>query len=251
MREKKISLRLENICDMVPKTSKKILDVGTDHGYVPIHLVKNKRVISAIAADISGSSLQKAKDEIKKNNLSDVIFVREGNGLQVITDKDEVDTVVIAGMGGVLISDILEEASHLSRKEEMFFVLQPVQGVEELRNYLSAHHYEMKREKLFKWSGKFYQVFLCKISKNMQPSSDEYYYELSQELTKNPDRELLEYIEKQEGILQNIKHSLLQHQHKFELNIEQQNKLESVKEKILFYERVKSNASQGFGKQFG
>ena len=66
MREKKISLRLENICDMVPKTSKKILDVGTDHGYVPIHLVKNKRVISAIAADISGSSLQKAKDEIKK-----------------------------------------------------------------------------------------------------------------------------------------------------------------------------------------
>ena len=103
---------------MVPKTSKKILDVGTDHGYVPIHLVKNKRVISAIAADISGSSLQKAKDEIKKNNLSDVIFVREGNGLQVITDKDEVDTVVIAGMGGVLISDILEEASHLSRKED-------------------------------------------------------------------------------------------------------------------------------------
>ncbi len=120
--------------------------------------------------------MQKAKDEIKKNNLSDVIFVREGNGLQVITDKDEVDTVVIAGMGGVLISDILEEASHLSRKEEMFFVLQPVQGVEELRNYLRAHHYEMKREKLFKWSGKFYQVFLCKISKNMQPSSDEYYY---------------------------------------------------------------------------
>ena len=217
------------------------MDVGTDHGYVPIHLVKNKRVISAIAADISGSSLQKAKDEIKKNNLSDVIFVREGNGLQV----------VIAGMGGVLISDILEEASHLSRKEEMFFVLQPVQGVEELRNYLSAHHYEMKREKLFKWSGKFYQVFLCKISKNMQPSSDEYYYELSQELTKNPDRELLEYIEIQEAILQNIKHSLLQHQRKFELNLEQQNKLESVKEKILFYERVKSNASQGFGKQFG
>ena len=72
------------------------MDVGTDHGYVPIHLVKNKRVISAIAADISGSSLQKAKDEIKKNNLSDVIFVREGNGLKVITDKDEVDTVVIA-----------------------------------------------------------------------------------------------------------------------------------------------------------
>ena len=78
----------------------------------------------------------------------------------------------------------------------------------------------------------------------MQPSSDEYYYELSQELTKNPDRELLEYIEIQEAILQNIKHSLLQLQHKFELNLEQQNKLESVKEKILFYERRNSN---GYG----
>ena len=106
MREKKISLRLEIICDMVPETCNKLLDVGTDHGYVPIHLVKNKKVLSAIAADISGPSLQKAKDEIEKNHLSEVISVREGNGLQVITDKDDVDTVVIAGMGGVLISDI-------------------------------------------------------------------------------------------------------------------------------------------------
>lgn len=248
MREKKISLRLENICDMVPETCNKLLDVGTDHGYVPIHLVKNKKVLSAIAADISGPSLQKAKDEIEKNHLSEVISVREGNGLQVITDKDDVDTVVIAGMGGVLISDILEAASHLSHKEEMFFVLQPVQGVEELRNYLREHKYEMKREKFFKWSGKFYQVFLCRISNNIQPLSDEYYYELSEELIKNHCMDLLEYVELQEVVLHSIKSSLLQHQDKFELTIAQQNKLEYVNEKILFYERVKLNASEGISK---
>lgn len=252
LREKKISLRLKNICDMVPKTSKKVLDVGTDHGYVPIYLVRNKQILSAIAADISGPSLQKAKDEIEKNNLTDSISVREGDGLQVIRDQDEIDTVIIAGMGGVLISEILEQADHLSKKNAMSFVLQPVQGVEELRIYLNSHNYKIMEEKFFKWSGKFYQSFLCELKESenvfQKTSDDDYCYELSKEWVTNPSEEVLEYVEKQEHILCVAEESLMRQCEVVGLNLEQQNKLELIKSKKLFYERVKKNASERIGR---
>ena len=83
-----------------------IADIGCDHGYVCIELIKNNKVKKAIASDISYPSLKKTIDFVKVNNIDDRIETRVGDGLDVL-NKDEVDAVIVAGMGGVLISDIL------------------------------------------------------------------------------------------------------------------------------------------------
>ena len=101
-----ISKRLQHIVDIVTYFDT-IADIGCDHGYVCIELIKNKKVKKAIASDISYPSLKKTIDYVKENNIEDKIETRVGNGLEILS-TDEVDAVIIAGMGGVLISDILK-----------------------------------------------------------------------------------------------------------------------------------------------
>ncbi len=261
MREKQIDERLKAICEMVPKDTKCLLDVGTDHGYVPIYLIKKHLIKTAIAADISISSLQKAKDEIERNGFKNKIQTRQGNGLQVIYASDKVDTIVIAGMGGVLISEILEAARELIETQAFTFILQPVQAPEELRNYLCRHGYVIQDERFLKWANKYYQVFSCRFQKTSMENNvpdicnhkadfaqkEEkvpYYYELSGKLIENPNDILLEYVNLQCNILKKIEQKLLNQKKENGLNEMQQERLSFVVAKKTFYERVKKNASR-------
>ena len=102
-----LSNRLKNVVSQV-NTGNLIADIGTDHGYVPIYLIKNSIAKKAIAADISKGSCDKAKTNISLYGLNDKIDVRCGNGLEIIKDSEIIDTIIISGMGGLLTIDVLK-----------------------------------------------------------------------------------------------------------------------------------------------
>ena len=154
-----ISKRLETILKLIPN-GEVLADIGTDHGYIPTYAVKNNIVKKAIAADISKGSLEKAVIEIKNNNLQTKIETRLGSGLEVL-EVDEADVVVIAGMGGILISEILNESYHKKYKaKHHILIFQPVQFPEKLRQYLYKNNFDILDEELIEDEGKFYHIIV-------------------------------------------------------------------------------------------
>ncbi len=133
-----------------------VADVGTDHGYVPIYLVLNNIAPYAIAMDINEGPLSKAKDNIKAYGLEEKIATRLSDGLEML-NKNEVDTVIISGMGGQLIIEILKKHEELlcDIKE---LVLLPHREVEEVRRYLHTIGFVINDECVVKEDGKFYQI---------------------------------------------------------------------------------------------
>ncbi len=135
-----------------------VLDAGTDHAYVPIALIGQNICKQAIAADINKGPLLRAKAHIEKNGFQSRIETRLGSGLTVLK-PGEVQTVILAGMGGVLISQLLQETPEGTASVK-YFVLQPMNGAEYLRHYLHDNHFRITREYLAEEGDKIY-VILC------------------------------------------------------------------------------------------
>lgn len=102
----KLSKRLEVVASFVNNNSK-VIDIGCDHGLLSIYLVNKHKNIKVIASDVNENALNSAKNNIKLSNLEDKIETRLGSGLDVVT-KDEIDTIVISGMGANTIVGILK-----------------------------------------------------------------------------------------------------------------------------------------------
>lgn len=254
MREKHMDERLQSICNLVPKGTGTLLDVGTDHGYVPIHLIKNHRIKHAIASDISAPSLKKAQREIERNGLSERIETRVGSGLEVIHRGDEIDVIVVAGMGGVLISQLLETSKELISRSGFTFIFQPVQAPQELRRYLAQNEFVISDEVFLKSSNKYYQIIVAtyKATSSLVEHFPEFedvkeYYELSSGIIQKSDPILLEYVE---GRLEEISYIILQLEtlkKKRGLTSVQEDKLNFVIQKKEFYEKVKKYALRRIG----
>lgn len=104
----KLSKRLKIVADYVDDNSK-VIDIGCDHGLLSIYLVNNKKNIKVIASDINDNALSSARSNIKEYKLEDKIDIRLGKGLEVVS-PEEIDTIVIAGMGSNTIVGILKYA---------------------------------------------------------------------------------------------------------------------------------------------
>lgn len=117
-----LSKRLKLVASFVPEGDR-VADVGTDHGYVPIWLVGTGRCPGAVAMDVRQGPLDRARAHIRESGLEDKIQVRLCDGLSG-SIPGEVDTVVIAGMGGELMLRILEEGRHMW-ESTAHFVLSP------------------------------------------------------------------------------------------------------------------------------
>lgn len=162
-----ISSRLRIISKLIFPTDV-VADIGTDHGYISAELLKNNIAKKIIASDISTQSLQKAIDLIKKLDLSEKVDFRVGNGLEVL-NPDEVDTLIIAGMGGKLISDILQSNyDNKFNSKTPTLVLQPIQQVGDLRCFLIKNDFDIVDEHIFEDQSKIYQVIIARkiISEN-------------------------------------------------------------------------------------
>lgn len=118
-------------------------DIGTDHAYVSIELIKSGRAKRVIAADINKGPLDIAYANIKKNCLEDKIETRLGSGLSVL-NSGEADTVIIAGMGGELISEIIK--NDIEKANDTLLILQPMNEQYELRKFLHNNGFVIEKE---------------------------------------------------------------------------------------------------------
>ena len=186
----KLSERLLTIANLVPKNSI-VADIGTDHGYIPAYLIENKISKKVIGTDISKGSLDKIIEYVKELGFEDKIDSRLGDGLEVIKPY-EVDTVIIAGMGGLLIRDILEKHKEISNSM-IDFIFQPMVAAKELRQYLIENNFEIIKEELVKEENKYYEIIYAKKGKTF--IEKEIYYEISPNLIQNKHPLLEEFIE--------------------------------------------------------
>ncbi len=196
-----IDNRLMTIADMVSKKGT-LLDVGTDHGYLPIYLIKNSKIDKAIASDVSKGSLAKAIEEVKKEKLEDKIETRLGSGLMVIKQEDKLDTIVLAGMGGILISELLTEKLEYIKNKDIEFIVQPVQSPESVRKFFQKEKFTIIEEKLAKAEGRIYHIIKAKYDEaykivNYESETD---YEIGKAIIESSDAsqkelllELLDY----------------------------------------------------------
>lgn len=186
----RLSNRLQMIADLVEKNSI-VADIGTDHGYIPGFLIQKGFSKYVIATDISQGSLNKAIDFIHELKFTDKIKARLGNGLEVIKPY-EVDTVIIAGMGGLLIRDILEQDKNLTRTFNNF-IFQPMIAAKELRQYLNQNNFKIIDEQLLYEDGKYYEIIKAKIGKGF--IEKEIYFEISKRLIEERHPLIREFIQ--------------------------------------------------------
>lgn len=147
--------RLAAVAELVPPC-KRIADIGTDHAYLPIELIKTGKVAKAVAADIGRGPLQAAREHVEGAGLTAQISCRLGNGLQVLR-PGEVDGIIMAGMGGPLMVDILAAAPAVVERLR-FMVLQPMTKSGRVRRYLQRSGWHVERESLALESDVLYQI---------------------------------------------------------------------------------------------
>ena len=131
-------------------------DIGTDHAYLPVFLLENGIVPAAIATDRSEKSLGYARSTVAASAVNDKIEIRAGDGLTVLA-PGEAGTIVLAGMGGILMGAILEKGSEVLQMTKRL-VLQPQRDIDKLRLELVKNGWRIADEKIVKDSGIFYQV---------------------------------------------------------------------------------------------
>ncbi|RWR15139.1 tRNA (adenine(22)-N(1))-methyltransferase TrmK [Siminovitchia fortis] len=169
MNENQLSKRLHCVASYIKK-GMKIADIGSDHAYLPCYSVKQGAASFAVAGEIAEGPFQSAKEQVEKVRLGHLIDVRKGDGLEVV-QPGEVDCIVIAGMGGPLITQILdkdkEKLAGVSR-----LILQPNIGAEHIRRWLLQNEWELIDEQILEEDGKIYEVLAAERGTPYKPYNE-------------------------------------------------------------------------------
>lgn len=198
-----LSKRLQAVADLVTE-GVSVADIGTDHGYIPIHLVSTGKNPNAIAMDVNEGPLQRAQENIAQAGLEKNIRLRLSNGL-VGLEPGEVDAMITAGMGGALVIQILDQSPEVV-KELKEFILQPQSELHKVREYLNTHGFASVEENMIKEDGKFYPMMKM-IHKEEEPYTvEELYY--GRRLLKDQNPVLHEYLQKERKMKEQIKSGL-------------------------------------------
>ena len=150
-----LSKRLQAVANLVTP-GKRLADIGTDHGYVPIWLYEQGRIPSALAMDLREGPLQRAKEHIRMHGLDEKIKTRLSDGLEKLL-PGEADSSVIAGMGGMLVVKILTQGQAvLDSVQEL--ILQPQSDLDAVREYLHRTGFVIVQEEMVFEEGKYYPM---------------------------------------------------------------------------------------------
>ena len=188
-----LSLRLNTVIDTVVKCGT-IADIGCDHGYVGMSLVREGIASSAICCDINKGPLTAAEDNIKAAGLEDRIETRLSNGLHNIKPEDKIESIVIAGMGGSLMAEILEEGRKIVEGLSQL-VLQPQSELFLVRSKVRELSMHIESEKFIKDMGKYYWIMDVRRGKSESMGSmQDFYDKYSKYLIDNKDNLYREYI---------------------------------------------------------
>jgi len=163
-----LSNRLQSVADMVTRGNR-VCDVGCDHGYVSIYLVKSNISPKAIAMDIRKGPLSQADKNVGLYGVRNLVELRLSDGLEKL-EKGEADSLIIAGMGGPLMQEILLRKIEIA-KELKEIILQPQSEIPEFRHFLSEQSFEIIDEDMVLEDGKFYPMMKVKYSEKQKPEN--------------------------------------------------------------------------------
>jgi tRNA (adenine22-N1)-methyltransferase len=182
-----LSTRMETVARMV-KEGNRVCDIGCDHAFVSIYLATKKIAPKVIASDVKTGPFDIARENIEKWKVSDVVDLRLGDGLEKIL-PGEVDTIIIAGMGGMLITDILSQKPEVVNSATQL-VLQPQSEIEHVRRFIFEKGWFIASEKQLLDAGKYYVVLDVAISRKTGEFDAEYQEYKNAYGKENPLREV-------------------------------------------------------------
>ena len=196
-----VSKRIYSICEYLKGSV--LADIGTDHCYLPIFAIKSGKIKSAIGVDVNEGPLKAAYENIVRRDLEHKIQLRLGDGFYPIK-PGECDTAVVSGMGGMLISNILENGLEIARGLGQL-ILSPQSDFALLRKSLHRFGFKIYDEGMVKDGAKFYQIILA--CPGLEPDYSESEYEFGRIMLRNPNDDFREFLEelrlKNENIIKN------------------------------------------------
>lgn len=218
-----LSDRLQAVANMVTPGNI-VADVGCDHAYISIYLIKNKVSDKVIAMDVNEGPLNIARRNISREGYEDKIETRLSDGIEKLLES-EADTIIIAGMGGGLTCKILKDSSDkLHRIEEL--ILQPQSEIDLVRKLLKKLNFVIVKEKMLIDDGKYYVVIkavnyseenseansksdkFAESCESLDETMDETYYLYGRYLLEKQDPTLHKFLIQQEKVVSNIKDKL-------------------------------------------
>ncbi|WP_305729201.1 tRNA (adenine(22)-N(1))-methyltransferase [Pseudomonas gingeri] len=174
MNEQTLSMRLERVAAHVPAGAR-LADIGSDHGYLPVALMRRGVIAAAVAGEVALTPFHAAERTVRENDLEQRISVRLANGLTAIEPGDGITAISICGMGGETIRDILASGkAQLSGQERL--ILQPNGGEQPLRQWLMENDYGILCEELLRENRFDYEIIVAERVGSVMYSAEELYF---------------------------------------------------------------------------
>lgn len=235
-----LSKRLYAVASAVTAGSR-LADIGTDHGYVPIYLTEREICPTAIAMDVNEGPLQRAREHIAENGLSLKIATRLSDGLQKL-QPEEVDSIVMAGMGGDLICRIMKTCPAFTQAGKEF-ILQPQSEWDKVRHFLEEIDYGIVQEDFLKEDGKYYVILKCRPGadhdiykhESLEP---EFLYEYGPLLARKMSPVWMEYLSRQLRKKKNIVANIKNLQKSFDLDEKTALRIKALEKEIFELEKL-------------
>lgn len=182
-----------------------IIDVGSDHGYLPLHLLKNKKVSEANIVEVNKGPLENAQKNTERFALDEYVTFTLSDGLMNYTNEIKPNTgIVVAGMGGNLISQIIEASLSKFKQGKLF--LQPNNNEGKLRKYLVDNGFEIEFNDLVQDDGIYYEILVANYVGNARTLSDtEIMFGLVNENNKYLQPKWTEELEHRKNLILNIR----------------------------------------------
>lgn len=190
-----------SLCAAYVRKGARLIDVGTDHAYLPIWLAKSGKISHAVACDLREGPLAHASENVRKYRVEKWVETRLSDGLLKIL-PDEADDIVIAGLGGEVIAEIIERAEWL-RNPQKRLILQAMTSAEDLRRYLNRRRFAVLEEKAVESDGRVYSVMLVHYSG--KPQEMRSWFPYIGRLDKDKSAQSGEYIRREMRHLENRK----------------------------------------------
>ena len=174
MNEHTLSLRLERVAANVPAGAR-LADIGSDHGYLPVALMRRGLITAAVAGEVATTPFHAAQRTVRNNGLEQQITVRLADGLAAIEADDGITAISVCGMGGETIRDILESGKrHLSGRERL--ILQPNGGEQPLRQWLMDNGYSILSEELLRENRFYYEIIVAERTGPVAYTAEQLYF---------------------------------------------------------------------------
>ncbi|WP_024696169.1 MULTISPECIES: tRNA (adenine(22)-N(1))-methyltransferase TrmK [Pseudomonas] len=174
MNEHLLSMRLERVAAHVP-VGARLADIGSDHGYLPVALMRRGAIAAAVAGEVALTPFHSAQRVVRENGFENAIVVRLADGLAAIEPGDEITAITLCGMGGETIRDILDSGrAHLSGLARL--IMQPNGGEQPLRQWLMDNDYRIVGEEVLRENRFDYEIIVAERTGPVAYSAEALYF---------------------------------------------------------------------------